>query len=584
MTTFREQMRGFPLWQMVVVSMIRFSEPISFTSLFPYIYFMIRDFHITKDASQISRYTGLLAASFAFSQFLCCIHWGRLSDRIGRKPVLLTGLCGSAVSLLVFGFAKNFYVALAARTMAGALNGNIAVLQTLVGELVKERRHQGIAFATLPLFWNVGCVIGPLIGGSKYLTRPRMEPQNNVGSDGLHSFYELFITKHPYALSNVVVAVMLLTSAVIGFLFLEETNARIRKRYDIGLAAGDVVRRCLGFHVPVRPWEYRKRTKVPIMEETSALESDGDASVNSDDENTPLNGEPVAIYAPSSDSEDTEQIAGPLTRRSSLAVVRRYSEAYSLQPTISTATGASEPEEHISLWAAFCDRDIFTYKVISTMVAYFSIVFHSLIYTEFVPVFLAGTYQRDRLSFPWHIKGGMGWHTQEIGSLLSSVGLVGCFMVIVIFPHMDRHMRTINGFRLACCMFPIAYLVLPYIIFTTPGYNTALPPWFYRVFLYANSMIAVVGSSLAFPQVTILVYRATKPKHRALVNATTMCANSLARFIAPVTWGALTSFFDERGVTQVPWNLLALLAVLSVFLAFSIDEYSEDIEDPQDSV
>ncbi|KAM9916254.1 hypothetical protein OXX59_010127 [Metschnikowia pulcherrima] len=178
----------------------------------------------------------------------------------------------------------------------------------------------------------------------------------------------------------------------------------------------------------------------------------------------------------------------------------------------------------------------------------------------------------------------MGWHTQEIGSLLSSVGLVGCFMVIVIFPHMDRHMRTINGFRLACCMFPIAYLVLPYIIFTTPGYNTALPPWFYRVFLYANSMIAVVGSSLAFPQVTILVYRATKPKHRALVNATTMCANSLARFIAPVTWGALTSFFDERGVTQVPWNLLALLAVLSVFLAFSIDEYSEDIEDPQDSV
>ncbi|KAM9897142.1 hypothetical protein OXX79_007054, partial [Metschnikowia pulcherrima] len=197
MTTFREQMRGFPLWQMVVVSMIRFSEPISFTSLFPYIYFMIRDFQITKDASQISRYTGLLAASFAFSQFLCCIHWGRLSDRIGRKPVLLTGLCGSAVSLLVFGFAKNFYVALAARTMAGALNGNIAVLQTLVGELVKERRHQGIAFATLPLFWNVGCVIGPLIGGSKYLTRPRMEPQNNVGSVGLHSFYELFITKHP---------------------------------------------------------------------------------------------------------------------------------------------------------------------------------------------------------------------------------------------------------------------------------------------------------------------------------------------------------------------------------------------------
>lgn len=584
MTTFREQMHGFPIWQMVVISMIRFSEPIAFTSLFPYIYFMIRDFHITKDPSQISKFTGLLAASFAFSQFLCCIQWGRLSDRIGRKLVLLTGLCGSAVSLLVFGFAKNFYTALAARTMAGALNGNIAVLQTLVGELVKERRHQGIAFATLPLFWNVGCVIGPLIGGSKYLTRPKQIPEDLVVSAaGFASFYDSFLDKHPYAASNIVVSTMLFLSAVVGFLFLEETHVKVKKRYDIGLALGDSIRRFLGYQIPVRPWEQRKKSRLPVLIESAELGS-GLSTETDSDETMPLNTNPVAIYDPASaENEDVDQLItplGPLSRRSSLAV-RRYSTTYSLHSTILAATNS---EEHISLWEAFCDRNIFTYKVIGTMVAYFSIVFHSLIYSEFVPVFLAATYQRDLLQFPWHIKGGLGWQTQEIGTLLSTVGFMGCFMVIVIFPHMDRHMRTIDGFRFACCMFPVAYFVLPYVVFTTSDYNPALPPWFYRVFLYVNSMVAVVGSSLAYPQVNILVYRATKPKYRALVNATTMCANSLARFVAPVTWGALTSFFDERSVTQVPWNLLALLAVLSVFLSFKIDEYSEDIEDPQEEV
>ncbi|OBA19219.1 MFS general substrate transporter [Metschnikowia bicuspidata var. bicuspidata NRRL YB-4993] len=583
MTTFREQMRGFPLWQMAVISMMRFSEPISFTSLFPYIYFMIRDFHITKDPSQIFKYSGLLAASFAFSQFLCCIHWARLSDRIGRKPVLLTGLCGTAASLVLFGFSKNFYVALAARTAAGALNGNIAVLQTLVGELVKERRHQGLAFATLPLFWNVGCVIGPLIGGSRYLTRPRPEGEE-AAVVGWGSFYESFITKHPYALSNVVVASMLFTSALIGFLFLEETHVKIRNQYDVGLAVGDSIRRLLGYTIPVRPWEQHVSSKTHVAADGSAILDDSESA----NEASPLSIDQDRIYAAIDlDNEEDDQLITPLgllTRRSSLAVVRRYSSAYSLQPTILTMTAASENEEHISIWAALGNKDIFTYKVIGTLLAYFSIAFHSLIYTEFVPVFLAGTFQKESLSFPWHVKGGLGWQTQDIGSLLSTVGLMGCFMVIVIFPHMDRHMRTIDGFRLACCMFPIAYFLLPYIIFTSPGYSSFFPPWFYKAFLYMNSMIAVVGSSLAFPQVTILVYRATKPKHRALVNATSMSANSLARFVAPMTWGALTSFFDKRGITQVTWNLLALIAVLSVVLAFQLDEYSEDIEDEEEQV
>lgn len=573
-------MKGFPYWQMAVVMVIRFSEPISFTSLFPYVYFMVRDFHIAKDPTQISRYTGYLAASFALAQFLCCIHWGRLLDRIGRKYVLICGLMGSAFSLTVFGFSTNFYMALAARTIAGALNGNIAVLQTMVGEIATERRHQSIAFSTLPLLWNVGCVVGPLIGGSKYLTRPRTP----VGPESLESFYESFLTNHPYALSNVVVSTSLCISALVGFLFLEESHYKAKKKYDVGLAAGDWIRRKLGFTIPPRPWETKAARRPAAVIEEPVFDDDE----NSVDETTALNGAPVPIYGDDINEDGEPDDAsidskGPFTlsRRSSRAISRRYSAAYSIQPVMLSVSMNEEPEQ---LLKALRNRNIFTNKVIGTVMSYFMISFHCLIFTEFVPVFLAGQVRPDKLQFPWHILGGFGWSTQDIGTLLSSTGFVGCFIIIFVFPFLDKHMKTINGFRFACLMFPISYFALPYTIFTVPEYNPNLPSWATTAALYACTATSVLGSSLAFPQIVILMYRATKAKHRAFVNASAMSATSLARFLAPLTWGGLISFFDREGISQVSWFLLGGLGLVSLTLAINLDEYNEDLVEAEEEV
>ena len=92
-------------------------------SIFPYIYYMIEDFHVTKDASKIAFYAGMVTSSFALAEFMTGFLWGRLSDKIGRKPVLLIGLAGTALSVLVFGFAPNLTVALIARSLGGLLNG-----------------------------------------------------------------------------------------------------------------------------------------------------------------------------------------------------------------------------------------------------------------------------------------------------------------------------------------------------------------------------------------------------------------------------------------------------------------------------
>jgi MFS family permease len=68
-----------------------------------------------------------VTSAFAFAEFSSGVAWGRLSDRIGRKPVLLTGLAGTALSMLIFGFAPNLPVALLARALGGLLNGYVEV-------------------------------------------------------------------------------------------------------------------------------------------------------------------------------------------------------------------------------------------------------------------------------------------------------------------------------------------------------------------------------------------------------------------------------------------------------------------------
>jgi len=70
------------------------------------------------------------------------MHWGGLSDKIGRKPVLLAGCAGTMLSMIMVGFSSNIWFALFGRAFGGLLNGNIGVIQTMVGELVTKPEHE----------------------------------------------------------------------------------------------------------------------------------------------------------------------------------------------------------------------------------------------------------------------------------------------------------------------------------------------------------------------------------------------------------------------------------------------------------
>lgn len=84
---------------------------------------MVKDLHATDDEKRIPLYAGMLTSAFTLAEFCTALLWGKLSDKIGRKPVLLTGLLGTALSVMMLGFASSFPMALVARALGGLLNG-----------------------------------------------------------------------------------------------------------------------------------------------------------------------------------------------------------------------------------------------------------------------------------------------------------------------------------------------------------------------------------------------------------------------------------------------------------------------------
>jgi MFS family permease len=192
-------------------------------SIFPYAYRMIESFNITQDESQISVYAGMLITAFAFAEFSTGMIWGRISDRVGRKPVLIMGLIGTALSMICFGFARTLPGAIMARALGGLLNGNVGVLQTTVAELVTKKEHQPRAYSVMPVIWSIGSIIGPSIGGALAM------PCDNLGfpRGGLFD-------KYPFLLPNLFCVGVLVFGITIGILFLEETHADKKGEPDIG--------------------------------------------------------------------------------------------------------------------------------------------------------------------------------------------------------------------------------------------------------------------------------------------------------------------------------------------------------------
>lgn len=201
-----------PRKQLFVLCLMRMTEPMSFTVIFPFVNAMLRaNLPASVPDSQLGYYAGVVESAFAFVQFLTIFFWARLSDRIGRKPVLLIGLLGSFLSVNAFGLARTFPQMVLARSIAGLMNGNIAILKSVLAEITDET-NQARAFSLIPLCFAVGSIVGNGLGG--WLV--------GVGEGQ-------WWKHHPFWLPCAVASSFNLCAIVLGSIFLQETLPRHKR-------------------------------------------------------------------------------------------------------------------------------------------------------------------------------------------------------------------------------------------------------------------------------------------------------------------------------------------------------------------
>jgi MFS transporter, DHA1 family, tetracycline resistance protein len=105
-----------------------------------------------------------LGAAYSLMQFLFVPLWGRLSDRVGRRPVVLVSIAAAMVGFLLFGFAGSLGALFAARLVTGIGNANIATVQAILADITAPEERSK-AMGILGAAFGLGFIIGPGVGG-----------------------------------------------------------------------------------------------------------------------------------------------------------------------------------------------------------------------------------------------------------------------------------------------------------------------------------------------------------------------------------------------------------------------------------
>jgi MFS family permease len=108
------------------------------TPLFPFIARSFLKKHPEQDSKDIGYYTGLLHSTYFLPSIVINPLMGYLSDRYGRRPILLIGLCGYGVGTLLLGLSSTYILALVSLFITGCFSGNTVVAKGMLGDLAKD--------------------------------------------------------------------------------------------------------------------------------------------------------------------------------------------------------------------------------------------------------------------------------------------------------------------------------------------------------------------------------------------------------------------------------------------------------------
>ncbi|KAE9402455.1 MFS general substrate transporter [Gymnopus androsaceus JB14] len=199
-----------PWFQFSIILFLQLPEPLTSQVIYPFLPQLIRDIGVAGgDETKVGHYAGLLQSLFFLSEAVTILHWSRISDRVGRKPVILIGLFGLSITMYCFGLSMTFWGLVLSRSLSGALNGNIGVIKSMMVEMT-DATNISQAYAYMPIAWsNWQCTRSTLANPAKQF--PHLFGDNE------------FLRKYPYFLPCAVPATLSAIAWLVTIMFLKET-------------------------------------------------------------------------------------------------------------------------------------------------------------------------------------------------------------------------------------------------------------------------------------------------------------------------------------------------------------------------
>jgi MFS transporter, DHA1 family, tetracycline resistance protein len=152
----------------IVIAVSVFLNFTGFTLILPVIPFLVAQY---VPLEQVGLYVGLIVSVFALCAFCAAPVLGALSDRYGRRPIMMLSLFGSAVGFLIFGFGGALWVLFLGRMIDGLTAGNVSTIYAYVADTVAPA-ERGRIYGLLGAVGGLGFMLGPVMGGLLGATSP----------------------------------------------------------------------------------------------------------------------------------------------------------------------------------------------------------------------------------------------------------------------------------------------------------------------------------------------------------------------------------------------------------------------------
>ncbi len=157
--------------------------------IFPILPSLLQD---VTHAENVAPYIGILTALYAVMQFIFAPVLGSLSDRLGRRPVLLISLAGAAINYLFLAFAPSLWMLLLGRAIAGLTSANTSVAAAYITDISPEDQRAR-RFGLFNAMFGIGFIIGPVLGGALGDTWLRLPFIAAAALNGCNLLLALFI-------------------------------------------------------------------------------------------------------------------------------------------------------------------------------------------------------------------------------------------------------------------------------------------------------------------------------------------------------------------------------------------------------